>query len=400
MSFDIFLDHNFVHKNVYRDKAVTFSWLVSRLDEYLNSPPNKAYFLCRKETLVGTTLRQMIEGACRTAIPSLPTPIPGNCQVLAAGSGTARVQAGNALLALLSQCCSPLLAAGKTTYDNRYLTVRQTHMPTSRFDFIGVMHPVVASDIVTTVHLRSFLDLLEYRIQAYHTDWGHGFNTRNQIYISAGRTLGKIATARNVLPPDSQAVAFDDWAWSGNWTNEIENECTYWRKEIPEFKNRRLRWLQMQAAAEDAPGVTVKRRVTQAEANTVQTDHGLRQGPNSMEKHKFFGGPGSAPGQGVLHPFELTIVLKRGVYEWLHNNSTEGSPVGVPVDYNFASFSKAAEPHCYGIHEDALGIFNTLIHRISIAPAPNQQIQYASTPAFDPGFVETYPPLANYHFPA
>jgi hypothetical protein len=315
----------------------------------------------------------------------------------AAPAAGARLASANALLTGLSAYAHQLLQTGQIAYTSRYNILRQTYMPKDRWAFVSAFYGATEVDAITTVHLRSFLDLLQYRVEVYHTDWGHGFNTSNNIYRRSGETLVAIGAARAALPPDAQAVFFDGWDWKNSWAARIETECAFWSTEIPAFRQRLAKWTQMVAAAQAGAGITVTRNVTQGEADHVRQDHGLRQGLGSFEKHKFFGGPGAAPGSGVLHPIVLTIVLKQGVYQWIQNNSTEGAPVGVPVDYNFASFSKAAEPHCYGIHEDALGIFNTLIHRISIAKAPGQQINYAPKAAFDPAFVATYP--NDYHFP-
>jgi hypothetical protein len=178
MSFTLFINGNPGYQQRLQSQAVTFQWAAQRLMEYFSLAPNKAYFIARKMNgYTGAQIETGVGDACRLALGAgVPAnPIPHATQLLpAAPAAGARLASANALLTGLSAYAHQLLQAGQMAYTSRFNILRQTYMPRDRWAFVSTFYGATEVDAITTVHLRSFLDLLQYRVEADHVRQDHG----------------------------------------------------------------------------------------------------------------------------------------------------------------------------------------------------------------------------------
>lgn len=144
---------------------------------------------------------------------------------------------------------------------------------------------------------------------------------------------------------------------------EFQACVNYWGDNLPRIRARTDQ-INAFALGFSAPlstaTVVIYRNVTLGERDAIVAQQCFAQSPeSSLEREKWFYKAGASPGSGVTHPYKCQITLKPGVMAHID--------AAIQSDGKYATFvRKEAEPGCFGVHEDALPLFNSLITQVRI----------------------------------
>jgi hypothetical protein len=226
------------------------------------------------------------------------------------------------------------------------------------------------------IHLRTpriatgYLDLLAAEAQPYtvETEFNPGTENYHKAAAPANQeaATNAIAAARasllnNALSSDNGALNETHAHWK-----RITACAAYWTREAPRTAGRAAA---IAAMAGFVPGngndaVTMIRTGQAGERTDIGATEIMRQSvavgqAQSFEREKWFYTSAAIPGPGVVHPYRFTLTMKAGAMALLAQLAVDDGNFGAVV-------TKAAEPNCYGIHEEALPAFHHLIRSIRI----------------------------------
>lgn len=143
-------------------------------------------------------------------------------------------------------------------------------------------------------------------------------------------------------------------------TKPLKACLNYWNENIGRIRKRRDTLIALTSFVQTNGETTcIYRNVSQGELDSLRKLGHFTQYEKSLEREKWFYSKGANPGSGVEHDFICEIHLYPGAYQLLQSLCEN--------DGNYAAIvQKVAEPNCFGIHEDALPLFNRMIKSIFV----------------------------------
>ena len=214
---------------------------------------------------------------------------------------------------------------------------------------------------VMTGHAKHFARTLLRLVEPFSRD--RGFNTHNTNYTKYAETRDAVMAVVGRI--DSSAPQpLDDWKAQNalQWAR-LEACINFWDEELPRFRSRSAEITQLLNHQGHLTEV-IQRFVSGAEVNAIR-DSGFVQHGGKLEREKWFFGAGAQPGQGVQHEYVLRITVRAGTTNLLNQLAVDRASDGA---LSHVVYTKPNEPHCYGIHEDALGAFNALVVSVHATP--------------------------------
>ena len=229
------------------------------------------------------------------------------------------------------------------------------------------------------IHLRTpriatgYLDLLAAETQPYVavTQFNPGTENFHKAAAAANpeAATNAIAAARasllnNTLRSNNGALNEAHQHWG-----RITACAGYWTREAPRTAGRAAAIAAMAGfvAGNGNDAVRMIRTGGAGERGDTILTGIMRQSvavgaaPQSFEREKWFFTSAAVPGPGVVHPHRFTLTMKAGAMALLAQLAVDDGNFGAVV-------TKAAEPNCYGIHEEALPAFHHLVRSILITP--------------------------------
>ena len=267
----------------------------------------------------------------------------------------------------------------------------------------------------TSRHLRDFCALANAYINKFKTNWGNDFhwNKNNQLCIQAENTEGDINKILTTLPVQGTIISIDDWlnadpAKRSTAQTGVQNQLESWPARINSYTSRRHHILHVRATINNAgASIVIYRYVSDGEKQSLIQNKMFNQKPGGgLEKEKWFTTAKDDVGNGVMHAFLCRITLKKGAFQALTGTASVDAFKLLQDNYpqqmcrrtngqyeNFIVYRKDNENSCFGIHEDALGLFNELWESIEIAPKATDMSSGAAKVTVKPvaNFQANYP---------